>query len=103
MGSSELKTFSLSASFVEASERAGSAVCLHVLCVLSIHLCQTGALLSCCKSLSGLSSPPQGLIFFFHAPFAGVTKRQQTSSAEEITSFLLDVSHESHAPERQTQ
>lgn len=41
--------------------------------------------------------------FFFHAPFAGVTKRQQTSSAEEITSFLLDVSHESHAPERQTQ
>lgn len=89
MGSSELKTFS-SLCLICGGIEQDRFWCLFA-CVLSICLCQTGALLSCCQSLSGLSSPPEGLNFFSstHCLFASVTKTQTTGSGEEITSLTF--------------
>jgi len=59
--------------------RTGSAVCLHFcvsVCVCVCVCCQTGTLLSCCQSLSRLSSRSRGLDFLPRTVcFASVTKK----------------------------
>lgn len=93
MGSSELKTFSLSASFVEAYNRTGSGVCLHV----CLRVCL-------CSGRWFVELPPIIVwvvvvrVFTFHAPF--VCKCNQ--NAEEL--FRRDYISEvffsaSHAPD----
>lgn len=108
MGSSELKTFS-SCCLICGGTEQNRFCCLFAcfsLCVCVLPICQTGGLLSCCQSLSGLSSPPEGLSFFSHASFVCKCKskaadRYGTGDYISKFSFLSEISHTSHGPDTQ--
>lgn len=89
MGSSELKTFSLSASFVEAYNRTGSGVCLHV--CLHVCLCSDRWFVELPPIIVWVVVPSREAEFLpsTHRLFASVTKKQKNCSGEEITSLSL--------------
>lgn len=111
MGSSELKTFFSLLPLPHLWRHTTTGQVLEFVCMftggLRVRLCQTGALLSCCQSSSGLclsipwgprSSSPSP--FSTHCLFASVTtkKKKNTRRGDYISEFFFPFSHFSCVP-----